>query len=149
MCGFVGIYYRSGHKQSQHVPGLLGSVLRHRGPDDTGHYQDSHVELLFNRLAIIDLSESGHQPMSNEDGTIWLVFNGEIYNYIECRAALIVTFDSIEVILGQLPGRERTGRHGQLQLENGALIGIEGSRSVRLHGRQQQDDQQQAAENQL
>jgi asparagine synthase (glutamine-hydrolysing) len=63
---------------------------RHRGPDDLGAYRDPHgrAQLHFRRLAIIDLSCAGHQPMSNEDGTVWLVFNGEIYNFLELRAEL-------------------------------------------------------------
>ena len=54
--------------------------LVHRGPDDAGDYRDDHAALGFRRLAIIDLA-GGHQPLSNENGTIWTVFNGEIYNF--------------------------------------------------------------------
>ena len=62
----------------------------HRGPDDRGAYRDPHnrATLSFRRLAILDLSAAGHQPMSNEDGTVWIVFNGEIYNYRALRAEL-------------------------------------------------------------
>jgi asparagine synthase (glutamine-hydrolysing) len=61
----------------------IRGILRHRGPDDFGYYKDDKVELVFNRLSIIDLSENAHQPMSNEKGDIWLIFNGEVYNYLE------------------------------------------------------------------
>ena len=61
--------------------------LAHRGPDDTGIYDDSHAALGFRRLSIIDLA-GGHQPLSNEQGTIWTVFNGEIYNFPALRRRL-------------------------------------------------------------
>lgn len=72
-------------------PNLLGTMLttiQHRGPDDDGKYISAPVALGFRRLSIIDLS-GGHQPLSNEDGSIWTVFNGEIYNYIELRERLV------------------------------------------------------------
>jgi len=72
------------------VPGLVARMLdtiRHRGPDDAGEYKDDHVNLGMVRLSIIDLS-GGHQPISNEDNSIHVIFNGEIYNYIELRAEL-------------------------------------------------------------
>jgi asparagine synthase (glutamine-hydrolysing) len=63
------------------------ATMRHRGPDDSGLYFDdaNGLALGFRRLAIIDLSPAGHQPMANEDETIWLVFNGEIYNFLALR----------------------------------------------------------------
>jgi asparagine synthase (glutamine-hydrolysing) len=63
-------------------------TLHHRGPDDEGFYTDGRAHLAMRRLSIIDL-DTGHQPLSNEDGTLWLVFNGEIYNYRELRAQLV------------------------------------------------------------
>jgi asparagine synthase (glutamine-hydrolysing) len=66
----------------------MREASRHRGPDDVGVYLDGNVGLGFNRLSIIDLS-GGHQPMSNEDGTVWIVFNGEIYNFGELRDTLL------------------------------------------------------------
>ncbi len=57
--------------------------ISHRGPDDEGFYADSDVALGFRRLAIIDLSPGGHQPMRSADGRFWMVYNGEIYNYLE------------------------------------------------------------------
>ena len=65
----------------------MADSIRHRGPDDDGYYISGPVGFGFRRLAIIDLN-SGHQPISNEDGTIWIVFNGEIYNYRELRDQL-------------------------------------------------------------
>jgi len=64
------------------------SVIRHRGPDDEGIHVEPGVALGMRRLSIIDLS-TGHQPMQNEDGTVWVVFNGEIYNYRELRTELV------------------------------------------------------------
>ena len=62
--------------------------ILHRGPDDTGVYVDGGCGIGMRRLSIIDLS-TGHQPISNEDGTVWVVFNGEVYNYQELRQNLI------------------------------------------------------------
>ena len=64
------------------------STTRHRGPDDSGRYVQSNVGLGFNRLSIIDLA-GGHQPMTNEDSSVWVVFNGEIYNFSELRDELV------------------------------------------------------------
>jgi asparagine synthase (glutamine-hydrolysing) len=88
MCGICGAVWTD-------VSGLLGPEaltammdrLVHRGPDDSGAYRDDHAALGFRRLSIIDLA-GGHQPLSNEDGTIWTVFNGEIYNYESLRHRL-------------------------------------------------------------
>jgi asparagine synthase (glutamine-hydrolysing) len=66
----------------------MSAPLAHRGPDDEACYVDGPVALGHRRLAVIDLTESGRQPMSNEDGTLWLVFNGEIYNFRELRQKL-------------------------------------------------------------
>lgn len=66
----------------------MADSIRHRGPDDEGYHAAGPVGLGFRRLSIIDLS-TGHQPLSNEDGTVWIVFNGEIYNYQELRADLL------------------------------------------------------------
>jgi asparagine synthase (glutamine-hydrolysing) len=62
-------------------------VIRHRGPDDQGVWLDDGVALGMRRLSIIDLA-TGHQPIHNEDGTVWIVFNGEIYNFQKLRVAL-------------------------------------------------------------
>ena len=89
MCGISG---KLNFEQDASVnPALIRAMLdtiRHRGPDDEGIYQGTQVGLGQRRLSIIDLA-SGHQPLSNEDGTIWIVFNGEIYNYRELRTYLL------------------------------------------------------------
>jgi asparagine synthase (glutamine-hydrolysing) len=84
MCGICGIY---GIEDRDLVQRMV-SVLRHRGPDDSDIYTHANISLGHARLSIIDLSERGRQPMCNEDGSIWLVVNGEIYNFIELRAEL-------------------------------------------------------------
>lgn len=66
----------------------MADTIRHRGPDDEGFYVSGQIGLGFRRLSIIDLS-GGHQPLSNEDGKVWIVFNGEIYNYQELRQELV------------------------------------------------------------
>lgn len=83
MCGITGILNLSGEAVDAAVLRRMNDVLAYRGPDDSGVYVDRNVGLGHRRLSIIDLSPTGHQPMTNEDGTIWLVFNGEIYNYLE------------------------------------------------------------------
>src|ERR1051326_3467687 len=65
----------------------MADAIRHRGPDDEGYYRSGSLGFGFRRLSIIDLN-TGHQPLCNEDGTVWIVFNGEIYNYQELRSAL-------------------------------------------------------------
>jgi len=86
MCGIVGI---AGQQDPQWVR-RMNSTIIHRGPDDEGEYRspDGLVSLAMRRLSIIDL-QSGHQPMGNEDGTVWIVFNGEIYNAPEIRPWLL------------------------------------------------------------
>ena len=66
----------------------MADTIYHRGPDDEGYYVSGPIGLGFRRLSIIDL-QSGHQPVSNEDGTVQIIFNGEIYNYQELRAFLL------------------------------------------------------------
>jgi asparagine synthase (glutamine-hydrolysing) len=81
MCGINGLFYfDSSRPVEEHLIHQMRSVAKHRGPDDHGVYINGNVGLGFNRLSIIDLS-GGHQPMSNEDGSVWIVFNGEIYNF--------------------------------------------------------------------
>src|ERR1035437_10072762 len=90
MCGICGKVNLERNAASVE-PGLIRAMMdtiRHRGPDDDGLYVARGVGLGHTRLSIIDLG-SGHQPLSNEDGTIWIVFNGEIYNYRELRAFLV------------------------------------------------------------
>lgn len=84
MCGICGIH---GMPNGKAIKKMCASMA-HRGPDDDGAYSDEDIALGMTRLKIIDLSPLGHQPMGNEDGTIQLVFNGEIYNYKELRKRL-------------------------------------------------------------
>ena len=88
MCGVCGVVSMDGEPVE---PGLLQPMmdeLVHRGPDDSGQYADARVGFGHRRLSIIDLTEAGRQPMTNEDGTCVLVFNGEIYNFKELRSQL-------------------------------------------------------------
>jgi asparagine synthase (glutamine-hydrolysing) len=87
MCGIAGIVRRSGQQVDEGVLASMCEAIRHRGPDDDGFYIQGAVGLSMRRLAIIDLAH-GQQPISNEDGTAWIVFNGEIYNYRDLRAQL-------------------------------------------------------------
>ena len=87
MCGIYGLLNL---KDRSTPPGLLkamGAVIPHRGPDDEGQYASGAIALGMRRLSIIDLS-GGHQPISNEDGSIWVICNGEIYNFLELREEL-------------------------------------------------------------
>jgi len=92
MCGIVGYFSWSGRPlEPGRIEAMVGA-LAHRGPDDSGVWTagDASAALGQSRLSIIDLSAAGHQPMANEDGSLWLVFNGEIYNFEELRADLRV-----------------------------------------------------------
>jgi asparagine synthase (glutamine-hydrolysing) len=88
MCGIVGVFTPTGGAPVE-VPLLeqMLALIRHRGPDESGIYVDPLIGMGSVRLSIIDLA-AGQQPLSNEDGTIWIVFNGEIFNYIELMAEL-------------------------------------------------------------
>src|SRR5438876_1344896 len=88
MCGIVASYRRGGGPAAASVTIAMRDEMRHRGPDDEGLWTGDSVTLGHRRLSIVDLSPAGHQPMSNEDGSVWLVFNGEIYNYVELSSAL-------------------------------------------------------------
>jgi len=89
MCGISGIYnFKSLAPVSSAVLKAMNDTLVHRGPDDEGFYISGPVGLGHRRLSIIDL-EGGHQPIGNEDGTIWVVFNGEIYNFSDLRDKLL------------------------------------------------------------
>jgi asparagine synthase (glutamine-hydrolysing) len=90
MCGIGGkLYFDPARPVEREVLERMNAVLAHRGPDDAGIYCQGAVGLAHRRLSIIDLSPAGHQPMSNEDGTIWIVFNGEIYNFQDLRPDLV------------------------------------------------------------
>ena len=89
MCGIVGcLALAIDADPDQAWVAAATQRIAHRGPDDEGFYSDHDVALGFRRLAIIDLSQGGHQPMRSADGRYWMVFNGEIYNYVELGAEL-------------------------------------------------------------
>ncbi len=87
MCGICGIFDQSGHPIDQATLKRMNTVIQHRGPDGEGYFVDGGIGLAHRRLSIIDL-DGGAQPMSNEDATLQIIFNGEIYNYIELREEL-------------------------------------------------------------
>src|SRR4030042_3770643 len=100
MCGINGFSW-----VDQALIRKMNQTSCHRGPDEERVFVDNNVSLGHRRLSIIDLSPAGHQPMCNEDGTIWIVHNGEIYNYPEIRMELqakgykLVSRTDTEVIL--------------------------------------------------
>jgi asparagine synthase (glutamine-hydrolysing) len=89
MCGIAGIYGSLSRGERQSAEEILSGNLAHRGPDGHGLYEHDLVSLVHRRLSIIDLSEKGSQPLYNEDRSLALVCNGEIYNYLQVRAELI------------------------------------------------------------
>ena len=117
MCGIAGIVDLKGCPVERSVLEHLCARLAHRGPDDQGLYLDGDAALGQRRLSIIDLS-GGRQPMGNEDGTVWVTFNGEVYNFLDLRADLearghrFVTSSDTEVIVHayEQHGAECVGR---------------------------------------
>jgi asparagine synthase (glutamine-hydrolysing) len=104
MCGIAGLFNLDGAPVApESLRGMI-RMLRHRGPDDTGFHAEQGVGLAHARLSIIDLA-GGHQPMCNEDSSLWITFNGEIFNYLELREELLgkghkfLTRSDTEVIL--------------------------------------------------
>jgi asparagine synthase (glutamine-hydrolysing) len=87
MCGIAGKYNFDGAPVDRAFLARMADVMRHRGPDEGGLYARGPFGMAMRRLSIIDL-ESGRQPIANEDGSVWVVFNGEIYNYVELRDEL-------------------------------------------------------------
>jgi asparagine synthase (glutamine-hydrolysing) len=85
MCGINGFSWND-----EALIKRMNSVTEHRGPDDSGFLTDKYVSLGHSRLSIIDLSEKGHQPMPNEDRSLWIIYNGEVYNFEEIRKDLLV-----------------------------------------------------------
>jgi asparagine synthase (glutamine-hydrolysing) len=106
MCGVAGLFSFDQPLDPAHVDAVraMTTALAHRGPDGDGFWHDERVALGHRRLAIIDRA-GGHQPMSNEDGTVWIVFNGEIYNHrdlrpqLEARGHVFRTSSDTEVIV--------------------------------------------------
>ncbi len=83
MCGIIGFNW-----EDKNLIKELIKTLKHRGPDGQGYYTDNNISLGHTRLSIVDLTKTGKQPMSNPDSTIWITFNGEIYNYKEKKQEL-------------------------------------------------------------
>ncbi len=88
MCGIAGQVTADRRPVDPGLIKAMGERLRHRGPDDSGVYINGHVGLAHQRLSVLDLSPAGHQPMTNEDSSVLIVFNGEIYNFAELRASI-------------------------------------------------------------
>jgi len=88
MCGITGIFNLDSSPVNQDLLTKMTRSLLHRGPDDEGIYISNKLGLGHRRLSIIDLSTRGHQPMSNEDGSVWITYNGEIYNHLSLRKQL-------------------------------------------------------------
>src|SRR5437870_9478644 len=105
MCGIVGVLRADGARVLESLLSEVRDCLVRRGPDDAGLYVNGPVGLGVRRLSILDLTRTGHQPMGNGDGTLWIVFNGEIYNYVELAQELrslghrLVSQSDTEVLL--------------------------------------------------
>lgn len=91
MCGITGIINLNKEPVNRDLINKMNDLISYRGPDDEGFYFDDESGIAFGhrRLSIIDLSKRGHQPMPNQDQSLWITYNGEIYNYIELREELI------------------------------------------------------------
>ncbi|MCK4662436.1 MAG: asparagine synthase (glutamine-hydrolyzing) [Bacteroidales bacterium] len=89
MCGITGILEKQGSKVEESVIKQMTDIISHRGPDDEGIWCKDNIGLGHRRLSIIDLSQTGHQPMFSDDGRYVIVFNGEIYNFPELKEELI------------------------------------------------------------
>ncbi|NTZ17897.1 asparagine synthase (glutamine-hydrolyzing) [Paenibacillus sp. JMULE4] len=104
MCGITGVLYFEDREPAPSMLKSMTDIIVHRGPDDVGFWTENRIGLGFRRLSIIDLSE-GHQPLANEDETVWIVFNGEIYNYkylrntLQSRGHRFKTHSDTEVIV--------------------------------------------------
>ena len=113
MCGIAGIYGIKDTQNGETIVLRMINALAHRGPDDEGIYVDNSVVLGHKRLAIIDLSAAGHQPMSTKDGRYTIVYNGELYNYKDIKKSLsdypFQTQSDTEVILA---GWQKWGKEG-------------------------------------
>ena len=113
MCGIYGIFQLDGAPADPALMPAMGRIIAHRGPDDEGHHADGPCAIGMRRLSIIDLA-GGHQPLSNSDGALWLVCNGEIYNFRELRREL-----------EQLGHRFKTGSDSEVILHGYAHYGDE------------------------
>jgi asparagine synthase (glutamine-hydrolysing) len=88
MCGIAGRFHPVTLETDPSWHHKADALLAHRGPDGSGHYVDGNCELVHRRLALIDVSAAGNQPMVNEDGTVYTIYNGEIYNHRDLRREL-------------------------------------------------------------
>ncbi len=88
MCGIGGVWHRDGRACDVAALERMSEAMRERGPDDHGEFVSAGVGLIHRRLSILDLSAAGRCPITNEDGTIQVVQNGEIYNFVELREEL-------------------------------------------------------------
>lgn len=88
MCGIAGIYHLNGKQVDLSLLNRMADIMKHRGPDDAGSFVNGRIGFAHRRLSIIDLSPKGHQPMSNEEQSIWITYNGEVYNYLELKSQL-------------------------------------------------------------
>jgi len=101
MCGICGVW---GNVPNEAVEAMV-HAMRHRGPDDRGMYRDSCVALGVTRLAVVDVSPAGHQPMQNPDGKVWIAYNGEVYNFqrerkiLEAKGYPFLSSSDTEVVL--------------------------------------------------
>src|SRR5712664_3161242 len=87
MCGIAGIVRSDGARVDRELLERMNEAIRHRGPDEDGYYFGAGAGLAMRRLSIIDL-KGGQQPIHNQGRTAWIVFSGEIYNYLELREKL-------------------------------------------------------------
>jgi asparagine synthase (glutamine-hydrolysing) len=90
MCGFIGCVHEQAQQfrnEDKQLFKNMNDVITHRGPDDDGYYMDDFIQFGFRRLSIIDI-EAGHQPLTYENERYWIIFNGEVYNYLELREEL-------------------------------------------------------------
>src|SRR5690606_37776141 len=104
MCGFIGLIRHTNEEVDKQQFENQNNMITHRGPDDEGYYHNEHISFGFRRLSIIDI-ESGSQPLPYENERYWIIFNGEIYNYVELKEELLkeqftfATDSDTEVIL--------------------------------------------------
>ena len=84
MCGICGLTW-----SDSNLIRKMGNKIQHRGPEQEGFFIDDHISLCCERLKILDLRETAKQPQHNEDSTIWVVLNGEIYNFLSLKEDLI------------------------------------------------------------
>src|SRR3989339_210016 len=104
MCGISGIYHPDDHINKLRLVRSMTDGITHRGPDEDGFYEDGEISLGMRRLKVIDLV-TGSQPISNEDGSVVIVFNGEIYRYeairenLQTKGHIFKTLSDTEVLI--------------------------------------------------